>query len=117
MSDAHWLKAQDRRVDELEQRLALCQENLRHNYDAHTNALAGMLAEVEVEIERQDEKHGPFEGTQLGRSRLAIACLEDEVEEAKKAWRDERKASTWHHTRQEVLQVAAVAIRALRDAL
>lgn len=69
------------------------------------------------EVERQDAKHGPFEGTTLGRSRLAIACLEDEVAEAKQAWRDERKALTWDETRTEVLQVAAVAVRALRDAL
>jgi hypothetical protein len=70
------------------------------------------------EVARQDEKHGRFEGaTQLGKSRLAIACLEDEVREAVQAWRDERQASYWDHTREEVLQVAAVAIRALRDAL
>lgn len=70
-----------------------------------------------VEIARQDEKHGPFGGTVLGRSRLAIACLEDEVAEAREAWRSERKALTWDATREEVLQVAAVAMRALRDAL
>jgi len=70
------------------------------------------------EIERQDEKHGRFQAlTQLGASRLALACLEDEIAEAKQAWRDERKTPTWDHTREEVLQVAAVAMRALRDAL
>lgn len=70
------------------------------------------------EVERQDRKHGPFSSrTILGRSRLALACLEDEVEEAKQAWRDERKAAHWDETRAEVLQVAAVAIRTLRDAL
>jgi hypothetical protein len=46
-----------------------------------------------TEVARQDEKHGPFEGTELGRSRLAIACLEDEVEEARDAWRGERKGA------------------------
>lgn len=71
-----------------------------------------------AEIGRQDEKHGPFSGdSQLGRSRLALASLEDEVAEALQAWRDERTATTWENTRAEVLQVAAVAIRALRDAL
>lgn len=70
-----------------------------------------------MEIARQDEEHGPFEGTLLGRSRLAIACLEDEVAEAREAWRTEREATTWDATREEVLQVAAVAMRALRDAL
>lgn len=69
------------------------------------------------EIERQDEKHGPYQGTILGRSRLALATLEDEVAEAREAWREERKAHDWNATRAEVLQVAAVAIRTLRDAL
>ncbi len=69
------------------------------------------------EITRQDDKHGPFEGTILGRSRLAIACLEDEVLEVREAWQDERGALGWEATRAEVLQVAAVAIRTLRDAL
>jgi hypothetical protein len=70
------------------------------------------------EVARQDGKHGPFDGaTQLGKSRLALACLEDEVAEARQAWRDERRTATWDATRAEVLQVAAVAVRALRDAL
>jgi siroheme synthase (precorrin-2 oxidase/ferrochelatase) len=70
-----------------------------------------------AEIKRQDEKHGTFEGSVLGRSRLAIACIEDEVEEVRLAWLAERRAPNWDKTREEVLQVAAVAIRALRDAL
>lgn len=70
-----------------------------------------------AEIERQDAKHGPYEGTVLGRSRLALATLEDEIAEALEAWRSERHALDWEHTRAEVLQVAAVAIRTLRDAL
>ena len=72
---------------------------------------------LEDEVKRQDAKHGPFQGTDLGRTRLALACLEDEVDEAKQAWRDERKEPGWSETRREVLQVAAVAFRALRDAL
>jgi Zn-dependent M32 family carboxypeptidase len=70
------------------------------------------------EINRQDEKHGPYERqSRLGVSRLALATLEDEVAEAKDAWREERRAEDWPHTREEVLQVAAVAVRTLRDAL
>lgn len=69
------------------------------------------------EIERQDAKHGRYEGTTLGRSRLALATLEDEVAEALEAWRCERRSPMWEDTRAEVLQVAAVAIRTLRDAL
>lgn len=69
------------------------------------------------EMHRQDFKHGPFQGSRIGRSRLALACLEDEVREALQAWRDERQAGGWEESRLEVLQVAAVAMRALRDAL
>lgn len=76
-----------------------------------------LIYRLMAEIERQDDKHGPYQGTVLGRSRLALATLEDEIAEAVEAWRSERKALTWDHTREEVLQVAAVAIRTLRDAL
>src|SRR4051812_26850245 len=87
------------------------------NLDERPTAVHPLIYRLIEEIERQDKKHGPFEGTQLGRSRLAVACLEDEVQEAHAAWRSERWALTWDDTRTEVLQVAAVAIRALRDAL
>jgi len=76
-----------------------------------------LIGQLIVEIARQDAKHGPYEGTVLGRSRLALGTLEDEVREALEAWRSERQALTWNATRAEVLQVAAVAIRTLRDAL
>jgi hypothetical protein len=76
-----------------------------------------LLYELRAEITRQDGKHGPFEGTRLGASRLALACIEDELNEAYDAWRDERQAGVFEHTRTEVLQIAAVAIRAIRDAL
>lgn len=76
-----------------------------------------LVAALVAEMEYQDARHGPFEGTKLGRSRLAIACLEDEVAESREAWRAERKAASWDQTRAEVLQVAACAMRALRDAL
>lgn len=76
-----------------------------------------LIYELMREIERQDDKHGPYQGTILGRSRLALATLEDEVAEALEAWRSERKALHWNDTREEVMQVAAVAIRSIRDAL
>jgi hypothetical protein len=79
--------------------------------------LTNLMFALRDEVERQDHKHGPFEGTRLGRSRLALACLEDEVAEARLAWRQERHTGGWAATRTEVLQVAAVAIRTLRDAL
>lgn len=79
-------------------------------------AIELVLDALEGEIRRQDEKHGPFTGTELGKTRLAIACLEDEVNEALDEWRNERQHATWDRTRTEIIQVAAVAIRAVRDA-
>lgn len=85
---------------------------------AITRTLHPLYARLMAEVARQDEKHGRFDGaSQLGMSRLALACLEDEVAEALQAWREERRALMFEQTREEVLQVAAVAIRALRDAL
>lgn len=81
-------------------------------------ALHPLVYRLLDEIERQDAKHGGFSGaTPLGRSRLGLACLEDEIAEALQAWREERQAPTFEKTRAEVLQVAAVALRILRDAL
>lgn len=83
---------------------------------SRTIVMDRILNELEHEIARQDAKHGPFVGTRLGRSRLAIACIEDEYVELLLAWRDERKQPAFLNTRAECLQVAAVAIRAVRDA-
>lgn len=85
--------------------------------DPAGDRLCGLLGQLALEIRRQDAKHGPFQGSPLGRSRLALACLEDETREALEAWRGDRRAATWADTRAEVMQVAAVALRALRDAL
>lgn len=64
----------------------------------------------------QDDKHGPFDrATSVASVRLAIACLEDEIKETKKAWRKERKAPHWNRTCDEALDVAAIAFRILRD--
>lgn len=79
---------------------------------------AGLLQALEAEIENQDLKHGPIQGaTPLGASRLALACIEDEVVEALSAWDEEKSHGVWDETRVEVVQVAAMAFRALRDAL
>lgn len=85
--------------------------------DPAGDRLSYLLAALVREIHRQDAKHGPFQGSQLGRSRLALACLEDELREALEAWREERRSPAWDKTQAEVLQVAAVALRGLRDAL
>jgi hypothetical protein len=74
-----------------------------------------IMARLRAEIASQDVKHGPFAGTRLGRSRLALACLEDEVREALDAWRDDRQLGEWPHMHGELYQVAAAAIRAIRD--
>lgn len=83
---------------------------------AESQCRESLFDALSSEMDRQDRKHGPFQGSRLGRARLALACLEDEIDEAKQAWRDERKATAWNEARTEVLQVAAVAMRALRDA-
>lgn len=78
--------------------------------------LNDLVNEVLAEIVRQDEKHGPFSGhSELGETRLALACLEDEIKEALDAWRVDRRWEGWPHVRAEVLQIAAAAIRAMRD--
>jgi len=73
------------------------------------------MAALAAEIARQDDKHGPFTGTPLGRSRLAVACLEDETRESRDAWRADRADPGRPHLRVELLQAAAVAMRAIRD--
>ncbi len=88
--------------------------------EAKRSVVDPLIYRLIEEIERQDEKHGRYGvqgGTMVGTSRLALATLEDEITEALEAWRSERTALHWDHTREEVLQVAAVAIRTLRDAL
>ena len=76
----------------------------------------GPFGELAIEINPQDAKHGRFTATSaLGVSRLAIACLEDEIQEVKDAWRAERKEPHWRQTKAELIQVAAVAMRAIRD--
>ena len=77
-------------------------------------AATGDLAELAAEVARQDCKYGPFTATVAG-ALLAVACLEREVREVDDAWREERKADGWPHMREELLQVAAVAMRAFRD--
>jgi len=76
-----------------------------------------LLTELDREVIRQDAKHGPTfnAASELGRVRLGVACLEDEVEETRDAWREDRRTGDWSHTREEALQVAAVALRLVRQ--
>lgn len=67
------------------------------------------------EIENQDRQYGRFENS-TGGMRLGVACLEDEVREVRDAWREGRHSLSWFELRQEAIQVAAVAMRLVRDA-
>ncbi len=72
------------------------------------NAVLGRLA-------RHDRKFGtnwPAERNQL---RLALATIEDEHREAYEAWRAGKRAGDWTDLADELLDVAAVALRALRE--
>jgi hypothetical protein len=73
--------------------------------------------ELAAEVARQDAKHGAKFNAEsaMGRVRLGVACLEDEVSEVLGAWRKERRSGQWAETREEVLQVAALAIRLVRQ--
>jgi hypothetical protein len=67
------------------------------------------------ELDRQDQHHRDgFPATRDG-LRLALAAIEDETMEAKDAHRAERRIDGWSETRAELIQIAVVAIRALRS--
>ena len=83
-----------------------------------------LIDQLNAEIRRQDKKHGRIGGdSDYGRARLGIACVQDEVDEALEAWRDDKKRAAddlpalgrFFDTKAELMQVAAVAIRVIRD--
>jgi hypothetical protein len=78
-------------------------------------AKLGLVDELLREMERQDRNYGCFSGDVPG-VRLAVAALEDEIAEVRAAWRRERKVPEWDDTITEALQLAAVALRLVRDA-
>ena len=63
-------------------------------------------------VERQEEKYGPFDADIAG-VRLALAVLQDELDEARDEWRHERTLGSWDGTAEEVADIAAVALRLL----
>jgi hypothetical protein len=73
---------------------------------------------IDVAVGFQDRRYGPFTAD-VGGVRLGLACLEDEIDEAKHAWRAERKpkrgTKAWAETTAEVMDVVAVGVRLLRD--
>ncbi len=81
-----------------------------------------LVEELQNEIYRQDVRYGEtFGGTmRVGRIRLGVACLEDEVEEVRLAWREDRRTeslpvASYANVREEALQVAALALRLVRQ--
>jgi hypothetical protein len=76
--------------------------------------------QVLEEVERQNARHpAGFPGDRNG-IRAGIAALEDETREALDAWHEEKSlppgrlpAHQWGHTREEIVQIAAVALRTL----
>ena len=73
------------------------------------------MLSVADEVRRLDDIHPPgFPATYDG-VRLGLAMVQDELNEALDAWRSERRAPTWEHTRAELVQVAAIAVRIIRE--
>lgn len=70
--------------------------------------------EVAEEVARQDAQYGTFDDSR-GSVRLAIACMEDEIREARDEWEKWKKRPDWYSVREEVVQVAAIAHRLARD--
>jgi hypothetical protein len=75
-----------------------------------------LFAELRREIADQHSRFGSFVNERAS-LRLGFACLEDELREAIEAYEDDRHDDFcglgFAHTQEELLQVAAVAIRLL----
>lgn len=77
--------------------------------EAVFDALAGRVT-------RQEDKYGPFK-KDVADIRLALAVLQDELDEALLAWREDRRLprceDAWKDTIDEVRDVAGIAVRLL----
>lgn len=81
-----------------------------------------IVAQVLVEVAQQDRRHPDgFPGDRNG-IRAGIAAIEDEAREALEAWHSEKSLAgnreeqhQWTNTREELVQVAAVVLRTLRE--
>lgn len=90
---------------------------------ARDRRMADLTDEITREIKRQDLGHPRGYPKNREGVRAGLAAIEDELDEAKGAWRSERckckepecAHSKYLHTRYELVQVAAVAIRAARE--
>lgn len=86
--------------------------------------LSSVVVMVLAEVKRQDEIHGDgFPATRDG-LRLGLAAMQDELDEARDAWRIDRRGAghcPWinsggdHSTEVELTQAVAVGLRMLRS--
>lgn len=94
--------------------------------------LAPRLADV---IEKQENRYGRFDAEDVSSVRLAIAAMQDELDETLEMWRVERRARqhidpdiaslmgaetttrarAWHATRDELEQLVCVGLRLLLE--
>lgn len=72
------------------------------------------LADLGDEVARQDSIHRLGYSASRDDVRLALATIQDELDEALVAWREERGKEGWTETAEEILQAAAVALRLYR---
>lgn len=80
-----------------------------------TIAQGALLADLAIEIARQDRIHpAGYPATRDG-VRFGIATVADETQEALDAWRAERRIDGWPETRTELFQTAAVIMRLIRS--
>lgn len=81
----------------------------------HSDPVVTLADLIASEVARQDEIHpAGYPATRDG-VRMGLATIQDELDEALAAWRDERREPHWTETEAEVLQVAGVAARLLRS--
>lgn len=72
---------------------------------------------LDVTVRFQDRKYDAPLGPDVILVRGAIGFLQDEIEEARQAWHEDSRPGSepWARTAEEVMQVAAIAMRLLRD--
>ena len=74
------------------------------------------IPELLDEVIRQDRVS--TYGTDRDGVRVAIACMQDELDETLEAFQREKRpieGRTWPHTRHELTQTVAIGLRLLRD--
>ena len=77
--------------------------------------MVGVRLLLEAEIARQDSIHPEGFPPTRGGVRLALATVQDELDETFEAWRLERRGPEWAQVEHELVQTVAVGVRALRE--